>query len=72
MMNDRIIDLESRMAFQEQAIHTLSETLIEQQRTIDSLNRAVEALARMFHPFLNLAGDMAKLGWFALTGNQTS
>ncbi|MES9921902.1 MAG: hypothetical protein ABW161_16885, partial [Candidatus Thiodiazotropha sp.] len=30
------------------------------------------ALARMFHPFLNLAGDMAKLGWFALTGNQTS
>ncbi|MES9822263.1 MAG: SlyX family protein, partial [Candidatus Thiodiazotropha sp.] len=46
MMNDRIIDLESRMAFQEQAIHTLSETLIEQQRTIDSLNRAVEALAR--------------------------
>ncbi|MES9907435.1 MAG: hypothetical protein ABW150_02865, partial [Candidatus Thiodiazotropha sp.] len=29
-------------------------------------------LTRMFHPFLNLAGDMAKLGWFALTGNQTS
>ncbi|MEW8024428.1 MAG: SlyX family protein [Candidatus Thiodiazotropha sp.] len=45
-MNDRIIDLESRMAFQEQAIHTLSETLIEQQRTIDSLNRAVEALGQ--------------------------
>ncbi|MEW8189605.1 MAG: SlyX family protein [Candidatus Thiodiazotropha endolucinida] len=44
MMNDRIIDLESRMAFQEQAIHTLSETLIEQQRTIDSLNRTVETL----------------------------
>ncbi|MEW7974869.1 MAG: SlyX family protein [Candidatus Thiodiazotropha endolucinida] len=43
-MNDRIIDLESRMAFQEQAIHTLSETLIEQQRTIDSLNRTVETL----------------------------
>ncbi len=32
----------------------------------------IEGLARMFHPFLNLAGDMAKLGWFALTGNQTS
>ncbi|MEW7998635.1 MAG: SlyX family protein [Candidatus Thiodiazotropha endolucinida] len=43
-MNDRIIDLESRMAFQEQAIHTLSETLIEQQRTIDSLNRTIETL----------------------------
>ncbi|MEW8027700.1 MAG: SlyX family protein [Candidatus Thiodiazotropha sp.] len=43
-MDDRIIDLESRMAFQEQAIHTLSETLIEQQRTIDSLNRTVEEL----------------------------
>ncbi|MGD8913588.1 MAG: SlyX family protein [Candidatus Thiodiazotropha sp.] len=43
-MNDRIIDLESRLAFQEQAIHTLSETLIEQQRTIDSLRNTVEAL----------------------------
>jgi SlyX protein len=43
-MNDRIIDLESRVAFQEQAIHTLSETLIEQQRTIDSLNITIEAL----------------------------
>ncbi|MES9889505.1 MAG: hypothetical protein ABW161_01235, partial [Candidatus Thiodiazotropha sp.] len=34
--------------------------------------RSFSNLARMFHPFLNLAGDMAKLGWFALTGNQTS
>ncbi|MES9814942.1 MAG: dienelactone hydrolase family protein, partial [Candidatus Thiodiazotropha sp.] len=38
-------------------------------RIVDFLQRH---LARMFHPFLNLAGDMAKLGWFALTGNQTS
>jgi SlyX protein len=43
-MNDRIIDLESRVAFQEEAIHTLSETLIEQQRTIDSLSRTLEML----------------------------
>jgi SlyX protein len=43
-MNDSIIDLESRVAFQEEAIHTLSETLIEQQRTIDSLSSTVEAL----------------------------
>jgi SlyX protein len=43
-MSDPIIDLESRVAFQEEAIHTLSETLIEQQRTIDSLSRTVEAL----------------------------
>jgi SlyX protein len=43
-MNERMIDLESRVAFQEQAIHTLSETLIEQQRTIDSLSRTVDAL----------------------------
>jgi SlyX protein len=43
-MNDRIIDLESRVAFQEEAIHTLSESLIEQQRTIDSLSSTVEAL----------------------------
>ena len=45
-MNDRIIDLESRLAFQEEAIHTLSETMIEQQRTIDSLSNTVEALRR--------------------------
>jgi SlyX protein len=43
-MNDRIIDLESRLAFQEEAIHTLSETLIEQQRTIDSLSQTMEVL----------------------------
>jgi SlyX protein len=43
-MDERIIDLESRMAFQEEAIHTLSETLIEQQRTIDSLSRTIDAL----------------------------
>ncbi|MES9814258.1 MAG: hypothetical protein ABW161_15770, partial [Candidatus Thiodiazotropha sp.] len=43
---------------EEQAIALASEENIE--------------LTRMFHPFLNLAGDMAKLGWFALTGNQTS
>jgi SlyX protein len=43
-MDDRIIDLESRIAFQEEAINTLSETLIEQQRAIDHLNRTVEVL----------------------------
>ena len=43
-MDERIIDLESRVAFQEEAIHTLSETLIEQQRTLDSLTRSLEAL----------------------------
>ncbi|PVV21030.1 MAG: SlyX protein [gamma proteobacterium symbiont of Ctena orbiculata] len=43
-MYDRIIDLESRLAFQEEAIHTLSETLVEQQQTIDSLSRSVDAL----------------------------
>ncbi|MBT2969219.1 MAG: SlyX protein [gamma proteobacterium symbiont of Ctena orbiculata] len=43
-MDDRIIDLESRLAFQEEAIHTLSETLVQQQRTIDSLSRTVDLL----------------------------
>jgi SlyX protein len=43
-MNDRITDLESRLAFQEQTIHTLSETLIDQQRSLDAINRTVEAL----------------------------
>ncbi|MCU7935075.1 MAG: SlyX family protein [Candidatus Thiodiazotropha sp. (ex Dulcina madagascariensis)] len=43
-MDERMIDLESRLAFQEQAIHNLSETVIEQQRLIDALSQTVEAL----------------------------
>ncbi|MCU7921946.1 MAG: SlyX family protein [Candidatus Thiodiazotropha sp. (ex Dulcina madagascariensis)] len=43
-MDERMIDLESRLAFQEQAIHSLSETVIEQQRLIDTLSRTMEAL----------------------------
>lgn len=50
-MDERIIDLEGRLAFQEEAIHTLSETLIEQQKTIDSLSRTVDALRQKLQAF---------------------
>ncbi|MCU7904362.1 MAG: SlyX family protein [Candidatus Thiodiazotropha sp. (ex Epidulcina cf. delphinae)] len=43
-MDERMTDLESRLTFQEQAIHTLNETVVEQQRLIDALSRTVEAL----------------------------
>ncbi|MCM8856811.1 MAG: SlyX family protein [Candidatus Thiodiazotropha sp.] len=50
-MNERIFDLESRLAFQEEAINTLSETVVEQQQLIDSLARTVEALRERIKAF---------------------
>ncbi|MCU7876467.1 MAG: SlyX family protein [Candidatus Thiodiazotropha sp. (ex. Lucinoma kazani)] len=50
-MNEHIFDLESRLAFQEEAINTLSETVVEQQQLIDSLTRTVEALRERIKAF---------------------
>lgn len=43
-MQARLIDLESRFAFQEQAIHELSDVIARQQRQIDSLERELDML----------------------------
>ncbi len=40
-MEDRLIDLESRFAFQEQTLLSLSETLAEQQKLIERLEARV-------------------------------
>ncbi|MCU7881322.1 MAG: SlyX family protein [Candidatus Thiodiazotropha sp. (ex Lucinoma aequizonata)] len=50
-MNERIFDLESRLAFQEEAMNTLSETIVEQQQLINSLARTVEALREHIKAF---------------------
>lgn len=43
-MEERFIDLETRLAFQEDAIHSLSNTVGLQQRTIDELVAEIRAL----------------------------
>jgi SlyX protein len=43
-MEDRLIDLESRFAFQEQTLLSLSETLAEQQNLIQRLETRVRQL----------------------------
>jgi SlyX protein len=50
-MNDRIIDLESRLAFQEEAIHSLNETVVAQQRTIETLAQTIEVLRERIKAF---------------------
>lgn len=44
MMDDRIIELETRLAFQEESIQSLSQSLGHQQQTIDSLQLEIEEL----------------------------
>lgn len=43
-MEARIVELETRLAFQEETIQRLSETLASQQRSIDDLTRSLEFL----------------------------
>jgi len=43
-MNERLVDLEARLAFQERALQELNEVVVRQQRDIDRLTREIEAL----------------------------
>lgn len=43
-METRVVELETRLAFQEDAIHHLNQTVAEQQRQIDLLSKRVEQL----------------------------
>ena len=43
-MEERIIELEKKMAFQEVAIEDLNQAVIDQQKKIDSLEGALKAL----------------------------
>lgn len=45
-MEKRIIELETRIAFQEMAIEELNEALIGQQRQLDRLQSTLEAALR--------------------------
>lgn len=43
-MNERLVDLEARLAFQERALQELNDVVVRQQRDIDRLTKEVEAL----------------------------
>lgn len=45
-MEARVVELETRLAFQEDAIHHLNETVAAQQRQIDALTKTLEALKK--------------------------
>ncbi len=45
-LEDRIVELESRQAFQDDTIAALSDELVEQQRIIERLQLQVQVLAR--------------------------
>ena len=46
MTDDRLADLESRFAFQEDTIERLNEIVVRQQRQIDGLVAALDELGR--------------------------
>lgn len=46
ILESRIIELESRQAFQDDTIAALNDALVEQQRIIERLQLQVQALAR--------------------------
>lgn len=44
MSNDKIIDLETRMAYQDDTIQQLSDVIYRQQKQIDKLEKMVELI----------------------------
>lgn len=42
--NDKLIEIETKIAFQEQTIEQLNEVLIQQQKAIDTLQRQLRQL----------------------------
>ncbi|WP_417775755.1 SlyX family protein [Stutzerimonas xanthomarina] len=58
----RITDLEARLAFQDDTIQTLSDVLVAQQRTVDRLQAQLGLLARRqedLHSRMEGEGDEA-------------
>lgn len=57
----RIVDLETRVAFQEEAIHELNRTVASQRNEINALRRDIEALRGQLRelaaPGVDTAGD---------------
>lgn len=46
VLEERIVDLESRQAFQDDTIQALNDALVEQQKLIERLQVQIQALAK--------------------------
>ncbi|TBU71693.1 SlyX family protein [Phytopseudomonas daroniae] len=46
VLEDRIVELESRQAFQDDTIQSLNDALVEQQKLIERLQRQLQSLAK--------------------------
>jgi SlyX protein len=50
-MQEQLIELETRITFQEEAIQALNDTVVRQQREIDQLTRMVKLINRQLRGF---------------------
>jgi SlyX protein len=50
-MQERLIELETRITFQEEAIQALNDTVVRQQREIDQLTRMVKLINHQLRGF---------------------
>lgn len=55
-LEQRIVDVEARLAFQDDTIQTLNDVLVAQQRTVDRLQAQLEVLARRQNDMQNRMG----------------
>jgi len=59
-MEDRLVDLETRVAFQDDNLNELNATVVRQQREIDGLRAELEALrSKLRELALSPVGDAA-------------
>jgi len=56
-MNETIMDLQTRLAFQEDSIDTINQIVVRQQSEIDLLKREIIQLKEMIEDFRDAQGD---------------
>ena len=54
-MEEKIIDLETRLSFQDQTITELNDVITHQQQQIDHLQEAIRILEARFNEYVTLA-----------------
>lgn len=57
ILEERINELESRLAFQDDSIQALNDAIVKQQQLIDLLERKVQVLIKSHNDLLEQMGD---------------
>ncbi len=57
-LEERIVELETRLAFQDDAQHQLDQALLEQQKRIAALEQKLERLTRDLHTLQDSAPSL--------------